>query len=74
MQHTRLSGVIVLATGVATVTLLLLLLYSYTTARIDFEQAMLAALVITLPIACIGVFRPFDSARVRRQLYSESNG
>ncbi|MEM1176550.1 MAG: hypothetical protein AAGI27_17285 [Pseudomonadota bacterium] len=73
MQHTRLSGVIVLATGVATVTLLFLLLYSYATQYIGFVQALIAALLVFLPIACIGLCRPHPQAARKRQYYSDPN-
>ncbi len=53
-QRMRLSGVTVLATGLATIMLLFLLLYAYATSQLGFAEAMAAAFLVFSPIGVIG--------------------
>ena len=74
LLHTRLNGVTVLATGVATVTLLLLLLFAHATGRIGFLQAIAASVFVSLPIAWIGLKGSLQRDTGSRQLFSEAGG
>ena len=72
MQHTRLSGVTVLATGVATIVLLFLLLYAHASGQIAFLQAIGISVLVSLPIAGMGLCRPSNRRTAGRQLFSEA--
>ena len=74
MRHTRFTGVTVLATGVATIVVLFLLLYAHATAHIGFLHAISASLLVSAPIAWIGWLQRPRRTPTRRQLYSEASG
>ena len=74
LRHTRLSGVTVLATGVATIAILCLLLYAHATAQIGFLQAVAVSLLVSAPIAWIGCRQRIRRSSIRRQFYNEASG
>ncbi len=63
------SSIWVLATGVATIMLLFLLLYAYATSRVGFDEAIATALLVFFPIGAIGVFGVFRRFSPQLQLF-----
>lgn len=61
------SSVWVLATGVATIMLLFLLLYAHATSRVGFNEAIATALLVFSPIGVIGVYGVFRRVSPQRQ-------
>ena len=67
-QRMRLSGVTVLATGLATIMLLFLLLYAYATSQLGFTEAMASAFLVFSPIGVIGASSLRQRLLPRREL------